>query len=110
MYRIIEYEMNFDICTKDRIVTYKQEWFFKTKEMDISRDTIKVIQHSKEWIKSALFHYGNVCIYTDSNIDRQWNNNIELTYIPDPKRLVRKLNMMMWKGEVKENKEIKAEA
>lgn len=98
MYRIIEYEMNFDICTKDGVVAYKQEWFFKTKTMNISRDAIRVIQHSKEWIKSALFQYGNINIYTDSEIGNKWTKNLELSCIPEPKRLAKKLNIMLEKS------------
>ena len=97
IYRIIDYEMNFDICTKDGVVSYKQEWFFKTKTMNISKDAIRVIQHSKEWLKSALFQYGNISIYTDSEIDKKWNRSLELSYIPDPKRLAKRLNAMMEK-------------
>lgn len=97
IYRIIEYEMNFDICTKDGVVSYKQDWFFRTKTMNISKDAIRVIQHSKEWIKSALFQYGNIIINTDSELDKKWNKSLELSYIPDPKRLAKKLNSMMEK-------------
>ena len=100
MYRIIEYEMNFDICTKDWVISHKQEWFFKTKTTTISKDAIKVIQHSKEWIKSAIFQYWNLYIYTDSEVWGQWNKNLELSYIPDPKRLAKKLNLMMEKSEL----------
>ena len=104
VYRIIDYEMNFDICTKDGVIAYKQEWFFKTKTMNISKDAIRVIQHSKEWIKSALFQYGNINIYTDSEIDKKWNKNLELSYIPDPKRLAKRLNIMMEKSWESVNK------
>ena len=97
IYRIIEYEMNFDICTKDGVVSYKQDWFFRTKTMNISKDAIRVIQHSKEWIKSALFQYGNIIINTDSELDKKWNKSLELSYIPDPKRLTKRLNAMMEK-------------
>jgi len=97
IFRIIDYEMNFDICTKDGVVSYKQDWFFRTKTMNISKDAIRVIQHSKEWIKSALFQYGNINIFTDSELDKKWNKSLELSYIPDPKRLAKKLNSMMEK-------------
>lgn len=107
IYRIIEYEMNFDICTKDWVVSYKQEWFFKTKTMNISKDAIRVIQHSKEGLKSALFQYGNINIYTDSEIGNKWSKNLELSYIPEPKRLAKKLNAMLEKSW---EKVIKAEA
>ena len=104
IYRIIEYEMNFDICTKDGVISYKQDWFFKTKTMNISRDAIRVIQHSKEWIKSALFQYGNINIYTDSEIGNKWSKNLELSYIPEPKRLAKKLNAMLEKSWEKVDK------
>ena len=99
MYRIIEYEMNFDICTRDGVTSHKQDWFFKTKTMNISKDAIKVIQHSKEWIKSALFQYWNLHIYTDSAIWENWQKNLELTYIPDPKGLAKELNLLLEKWE-----------
>ena len=98
MFRIIEYEMNFDICTEDWVVAYKQDGFFRTKTMNISKDAIRVIQHSKEWIKSALFHYGNINIYTDSESDNKWWKNLELSCIPDPKRLAKRLNVMLEKS------------
>lgn len=98
IYRIIDYEMNFDICTKDGVVSYKQDWFFRTKTMNVSKDAIRVIQHSNEWIQSALFQYGNINIYTDSEIGSKWNKNLELSYIPDPKCLAKKLNMMLEKA------------
>ena len=100
MFRIIDYEMNFGICTKDEIISYKQDGFFKTQTINISKDAIKVIQHSKEWLKSALFHYWNVCIHTVSAVNN-WKDDIELSYIPDPKQLVKKLNLMMGKSEIK---------
>ena len=101
MHKIIEYEMNFDICTKDWVTSHKQEWFFKTKTMNISKDAIKVIQHSKEWIKSAIFQYWNLYIYTDSEVWEHWKKSLELSYIPDPKHLAKKLNLMLEKGEEK---------
>ena len=104
VFRIIDYEMNFDICTKDGVVSYKQDWFFRTKTMNISKDAIRVIQHSKEWIKSALFQYGNIIINTDSELDKKWNKSLELSYIPDPKRLAKKLNSMMEKSWENVNK------
>jgi hypothetical protein len=99
MYRIIEYEMNFDICTRDGVISHKQQWFFKTKTMTISKDAIKVIQHSKEWIKSAIFQYWNLHIYTDSAIWDDWHKDLELSYIPDPKRLAKRLNVILEKWE-----------
>ena len=66
--------------------------------MDISTDAIKVIQDSKEWIKWALFHYWNIYIYTDSDLNTKGSKNIELSYIPDPKHLVKKIKTIMKKS------------
>ena len=95
MFRVIDYEMNFNICTKDSFMSYRQEWFFKTNEMDIPANSIKVIQHSKEWLLWALFLYGDIYIYTDWDLNIKWWKNLKLSYLPDPKRLTKKINMMM---------------
>jgi len=92
MYRLIEYEMTFNICTEKSFTTYKQKWFFKTDSMNISTSQIKVIQSSKDGISWALFQYGNLYIYTDWDLNLKDGKNLELTYIPDPKVLAKKLN------------------
>nr|MBR6099842.1 hypothetical protein [bacterium] len=48
MYWLIDYEMNFDICTTDSFTSYTQKGFFKTDSMNISTSAIKVIQSTKE--------------------------------------------------------------
>ena len=95
MYWIMEYEMNFNICTRDSFTAYNQEWFFKTKTMNISTPAIKVIQDSKEWLKSALLQYGTITIHTDGDLDAKWSKILELRYIPDPKHIAKKLNSII---------------
>ena len=95
MYWIMEYEMNFNICTRDSFTAYNQEWFFKTKTMNISTPAIKVIQDSKEWLKSALLQYGTITIHTDGDLDAKWSKIIELRYIPEPKHIAKKLNSII---------------
>jgi hypothetical protein len=95
MYRIMEYEMNFDICTKDSFTAYSQKWFFKTKTTNITTPAIKVIQDSKEWLVWALLQYWNLSIHTDGDLDAKWWKILELYYIPDPKRLAKKLNSII---------------
>lgn len=95
MYRLIEYEMNFGICTSDSFTSYSQKWFFKTDSMNISTSAIKVIQSTKEWLSSAFFQYGKVYIYTDWDLNSKGTKNLELSFIPDPKRLIKKLNEMI---------------
>lgn len=95
MYRIMEYEMNFGICTRDSFTAYNQEWFLKTKTMNISTPAIKVIQDSKEWLTGALLQYWNIFIHTDGDLDTKWWKILELHYIPDPKHLAKKLNSII---------------
>ena len=95
MYWIMEYEMNFNICTKDSFTAYNQQWFFKTKTMNITTPAIKVIQDSKEWLTWALLQYWNISIHTDWDLDAKWGKILELHYIPDPKRLSKKLNSII---------------
>ena len=95
MYWLIEYEMNFGICTSDSFTTYTQKWFFKTDSMNISTSAIKVIQSTKEWLSSAFFQYGKVYIYTDWDLNNNAGKNLELSFIPDPKRLIKRLYEMI---------------
>lgn len=95
MYLLIEYEMTFNICTTDWFTTYKQDWFFKTDSMNISSNAIKVIKSTKEWLSWALFQYWNLYIYTDWDLNIKWGKNLELTYIPSPSDLAKKLNSII---------------
>lgn len=95
MYRLMEYEMNFNICTKDSFISYTQKWFFETKTMNIATPAIKVIQDSKEWLGWALFQYWVISIHTDGDLDAKWWKILELRYIPDPKHLAKKLNSII---------------
>lgn len=95
LYLLIEYEMTFNICTKDWFSTYNQKWFFKTDSMKIASSAIKVIKSTKEWLSGALFQYWNLYIYTDGDLNDAWWKNLQLTYIPDPSVLAKKLNAMI---------------
>ena len=95
MYLFIEYEMTFNICTTDWFTTYKQEWFFKTDSMNITSNAIKVIKSTKEWLSWALLQYWNLYIYTDWDLNIKWGKNLELTYIPSPSVLAKKLNSII---------------
>ncbi len=95
LYLLIEYEMTFNICTKDWFSTYNQKWFFKTDSMKIASSAIKVIKSTKEWLSGALFQYWNLYIYTDGDLNDTWWKNLQLTYVPDPSVLAKKLNAMI---------------
>jgi hypothetical protein len=95
MYWLIEYEMTFNISTPDWITTYKQNWFFRTDSMNIATSAIKVIQSSKRWLTWALLQYGDLYIYTDWDLCIKDGKHLELSYIPDPKTLAKKLNSLI---------------
>ena len=95
MYSIMEYEMNFNICSKDYFTAYSQKWFFRTKTINISTSAIKVVQDLKEWLAGALFEYGVITIHTDGDIDSKWWKILELRCIPDPKHISKKLNSII---------------
>ena len=103
MYLLIEYEMTFNICTIDWFTTYNQKWFFKTDSMKIEASAIKVIKSSKEWILWALFRYWNLYIYTDWDLNIKWGKNLELTYVPAPSLLAKKLNSIFEKARENKN-------
>lgn len=98
MFRIIDYEMNFNICTSDIFTSYTQDGFFKTNSMDISTSAIKVIQSSKEGLSGALLQYWNLYIHTDWDLNIKGGKTLELSYIPDPKNIAKKLNGMIEKN------------
>ena len=95
MYQLIEYEMNFGICTANTFTSYNQKWFFRTDAMNISTSDIKVIQSIKEWLTWALLEYWTIKIYTDWDLNTEQDKNLKLSYIPAPKRLVKKLNSLI---------------
>ena len=95
MYRIMEYEMNFDICTKNYFTAYSQKGFFRTKTISISTPAIRVIEDSKEWLAWALLQYWMITIHTDGDLNIKWWKILELRYIPDPKHLAKKLNSII---------------
>ena len=95
MYQLMEYEMTFNICTTEWVSTYTQKWFFKIDSMKIYSPTIKVIKATKEWLSWALFQYWNLYIYTDWDLNDKWGKNLELTYMPAPSELAKKLNSII---------------
>lgn len=91
VYKIIDYEMNFDICTSDSFTEYKQVWFFHTSSTNIATSAIKVVEASKKWILWAFLQYWFLSIHTYWD-DVSWWKAIELSYIPQPQKLAKRLN------------------
>lgn len=97
LYWLIDYEMNFCICTKDAFELFMQKWILYSDTLAIANSSISIIKFSKSWLMWAMFKYWTLFFYTDSWIDADWAKNIEIQYIPDPKHLAKKLNSLMWK-------------
>jgi hypothetical protein len=98
IFRIINYEMSFNICTKDQFTAYKQDWFFRTNTMYITTSAIKVIQPAKKWIWWAIWQYWDLYIHTDWDLNAEWWKTLELSDIPDPNRLTKKINSIIEKA------------
>ena len=98
MYWMIDYEMNFGICSPDSFKLFKQTWILTSDVSDITPQSINIIKYKTKWLFQAIFHYWSISLYTDAEIRTQWGNVIELNYIPDPKNIVKKLNQILGKN------------
>ena len=98
MYRIIDYEMNFGICSPESFKLFKQTWILTSDVTDISPQSINIIKYKRKWLFESLFHYWSVCLYTDAEIRNEQGSVIEFKYIPDPKNIVKKLNQILGKS------------
>ena len=97
MYQLIEYEMNFGICSPESFKLFKQTWILTSDVTDISPQSINIIKYKRKWLFESLFHYWSVCLYTDAEIRNEQGSVIEFKYIPDPKNIVKKLNQILGK-------------
>ena len=98
MYWIIDYEMNFGICSPESFKLFKQTWILTSDVTDISPQSINIIKYKRKWLFESLFHYWSVCLYTDAEIRNEQGSVIEFKYIPDPKNIVKKLNQILGKS------------
>ena len=98
MYWIIDYEMNFWICSPVSFKFFKQTWILSSDVSDISPQWINIIKYNRRWLFESLFHYWSVLLYTDAEVRTERGNVIELHYVPDPKNIVKKLNSILGKS------------
>ena len=97
LYKIIDYEMDFNIFTIDQFIIYRQHGFFRVESTNIAASTIKIVKESKSWFRWSLFHYGKVSIHPEGNMEN--SKAIELFYVPHPKDLTKKLNEFIEKSK-----------
>ena len=99
MYKVIDYEMNFWICSPDSFKLFRQTWILSSYVTDITPQSINIIKYYRKWLFQATFHYWDVHLYTDAEIRSEWGNVLELHYIPEPSSVVKKLNEILWKNQ-----------
>ena len=98
MYWIIDYEMNFAVCSPDSFKLFKQTWILTSYVTDISPQSINIIKYDTKWLLENIFKYWSVSLYTDAEIKNESWSIIEFKYIPVPKNIVKKLNQIIWKS------------
>ena len=98
MYWIIDYEMNFGICSPHSFKLFKQTGILSSDVSDITPQSINIIKYHRKWLLQSIFQFWKISLYTDAEVRTQWWNVIELYYIPDPANIVKKLNKILGKA------------
>ena len=50
----------------------------------------------------GLTNKDNIYLYTDAKVKTQWGNVMELHSIPEPKNIVKKLNEILGKNQIRD--------
>ena len=98
IYWVIDYEMNFWICSENSFKLFKQVWIFSSDVTDISPSSINIIKYNAKWFLEAIFCFWTVSLYTDAEVADRAKNTIEFHYIPDPKNTCKRLNQILGKS------------
>ena len=94
MDKLLMYEMSFYICTPDSIKLFKQTWFLSVGVSEIAPTSINIIKFDKDWLFPLLFHYWDMFIYTDSEVQTESGKVIALEDIPEPEIIVKRINKL----------------
>ena len=98
MDKLLIYELTFYIFSPDSLKLFVQTWFLSVDVSDISNTSINIVKFDKDWLFPLLFHYWNMYIYTDSNVETEVGNVITLEDIPEPEIIVKKIYNIYDKG------------
>ena len=98
LYKIIDYEMDFNIFTVDQFMLFRQHGFLKAESTNIATSTIKIVKETKSWFLWSRLNYWKVSIHPEWNLSA-WSKAIELFYVPKPKSLTKKLNEFIEKSK-----------
>ena len=91
MDKLLLYELTFYLCTPDSLKLFIQTWFLSVDVAEISPASINIIKFDKDWLFATLFHYGNIYIFTDSEVRIDLGSEITLEDIPEPEIMVKRI-------------------
>lgn len=88
---LMKYELSYYICSPNSIKIFTQTWFLSVDVTEITPTSINIIKFDKDWLLPLFFHYWNINIYTDSQVETETWNVITLEDVPEPEILVKKI-------------------
>ncbi|MDR2190705.1 MAG: hypothetical protein LBP53_06070 [Candidatus Peribacteria bacterium] len=90
IFKLIDYEMDFNIFTPEQFVIYRQHGILKTETTSIATSTVKMVKEVKQGFWGALWGYGKLSIHPEGGA----NNSppVRISYVSRPEILVKKLN------------------
>lgn len=95
--RYLDYKYDFTIITHEWVFTFKQLWFFNSKNKDLPASKIRSISCSRDWLLWNIFWYWNIEIITDwslSSVDDEWSHlwwKMIMTYVKKSNLLRKKI-------------------
>lgn len=95
--RYLDFKYDFTIITKEGVFTFKQLWFFNSKNKDFPASKIRSISSCRNWLLWNVFWYWNVEIITDWSLtsrDEEWSHlwwKMIMTYVKNPNLLRKKI-------------------
>lgn len=93
----LDYKFDYMIVTQRWIYTYKQIWFFNSKNKELPANKIRSIESQRFWILWNIFWYGTIVIVTDGSMtekDENWSHigwKTKITYVSKPKKITKKI-------------------
>jgi len=93
----LDYKMDFSIITKEWVSSFKQLWFFNSKNKDLPASKIRSISSARYWLLWNIFWYWYIEIITDWSIstrDEEWAHlwwKMTMTYVKFPIKLRKKI-------------------
>lgn len=93
----LDYKLDYAIVTQRWIYTYKQIWFFNSKNKELPANKIRSIESQRFWILWNIFWYWTIIIVTDWSMTEKDENGshiwgkTKITYVNKPKKITKKI-------------------